>query len=61
VTPLELLAFIALVLAAGVIAIVRKENPLRLLWIAGSFLLASMCVAVDMTHALSALVELFGP
>ncbi|WP_372672572.1 hypothetical protein [Amycolatopsis kentuckyensis] len=64
-TPLELTellavaAFIALTLAAGVTAIARKEKPLRLLWIAGFFLLASMCIAAGKTDALSALAELF--
>ncbi|MFI5584450.1 hypothetical protein ACIA5G_05420 [Amycolatopsis sp. NPDC051758] len=64
-SPLELIeliavaSFLALALAAGVTAIVRNEKPLRLLWIAGIFLLLSLCIAAGNNEALDALVNLF--
>lgn len=55
---LAVCAFIALMAAAGHAALKQTDKPLRLLWIAGFFLLASMCIAAGKTDALSALAEL---
>lgn len=56
---LAVVAFIALAVAAGVAALVRKERPLRLLWIAGFFLLASMAIATGEDSMLMAILEFF--
>lgn len=64
VTPLELAellavcAFIALLAVAGRAVIKQTDKPLRLLWIAGFFLLAAMCIVTGKAELLSALLEL---